>query len=437
MRPASHLSLSLRKRAPVLLLSAAALFLGACEDRPRSTGGGYVGSTGERSSTSIKQPEPKPAVPQPSGELPPGNSAAGSPTPAPSEPEPAKEYSELTTAWLLGSLHDLGPAGPATATESGVFFVTRDDQLLLAARKGAHEFVPLPEALDPKTFAKYGRGPAMSKTHAYWVSESRRLVRRARKGGPLEVLAENARLGTRTSVLTAAGRDVVAYIAEVDQKPLAHVWSQKGSSRSEIVQITPEGASASSVALVEGAPHPRAVVLAGRYGMSPVHVRRIRTTARQLTLEPDEVIWVGPGSHVLTEIHAQGLPNDHAVAFLPTARNFNDFGLAQLSILPEGGELKDVGWYIYPNGLDPAPVATAKICGKHYVLYARPTEARPRSPQELHLAEISGNAPKDGEIIARSRAFNDLSLSPTSGGAVAAWTADKRTWGITLTCPSK
>jgi len=351
--------------------------------------------------------------------------------------EERTEYGELPNVWGLGPLLDPGPAGPATATEQGVYFVTRDDQLLLARRKGAQDFVPLTGGLDKTAFAKYGRGPALSNTHAYWISERRQLVRMARKGGKLEILAKNARLGTRTAVVTAAGRDVVAFIAEIDEKPLAHVWAEKGSTTSETVRITPEGASASSVALVEGEPHPRAISLAGRYGMSPIHVRRIRTTKKQLTLEPDEVVWVGPGSHVLTEIHALGLPNDHAVAFLPTAKDFNDFGLAQLDISSDGGETENVGWYIYPNGLDPAPVATARVCGKHYVLYARPTEARPRSPQELHMAEIRGNTPQDGEIIARSRAFNDLSLASTQGGAVAAWTADKRTWGVHLSCPTK
>jgi hypothetical protein len=171
--------------------------------------------------------------------------------------------------------------------------------------------------------------------------------------------------------------------------------------------------------------------------MSPVHVRRIRTTAKRLTLDRDEVIWVGPGSHSLTEIHALGSPKDQAVAFLPTAKNFSDFGVAQLAIGPNGGEIEEPGWQIFKNGLDPAPVATGAFCGDRFVLYARPTDARPYSPQELHLALVSGRILPEGEVIARSRAYNNLSVAPRATGALAVWTADKRTWAMTLACPRR
>jgi hypothetical protein len=138
---------------------------------------------------------------------------------------------------------------------------------------------------------------------------------------------------------------------------------------------------------------------------------------------------------VLTEIHALTRRGDDTVAFLPTAKDFNDFGLAQLIIGPDSGQITEPRWQIFPNGLDPAPVATGKFCGKSYVLFARPSEARPRAPQELHLVEIKNGPPGEGEVVARSRAFNDLSLGPTKNGAIAAWTADRRTWAMVLTCP--
>lgn len=402
----------------------------ACDERPLPNGGGYVGAAGKAPLKERSQPIVRSAD---KGGAPPLKESA----PIEAKTDPSKEapldYTELTKLWGLGELHDLGPAGPATATSQGVYFVTRTDELVLAKRKGKDGFIPLNS--DRALFAHYGRGPSISKTHAYWISERSLLLRAPLRGGAPEVLFDQARLGTRTSVVTAAERDVVTFIAEIKELPYAYVWASKGAEKSEVLRITPEGATATSVALVEGAPHPRAIVLSGRLGMSPVHIRRIRTTARRITLEPDEVVWVGPGSHVLTEIHALARKGDDAVAFLPTAKNFNDFGLAQLLIGKDSGQIREPGWQIFPNGLDPAPVATANICGKSYVLFARPTEARPRAPQELHLVEIKDGPPGEGEVVARSRAFNDLSLAPIKGGAVAAWTADRRTWGMILTCP--
>lgn len=403
----------------------------ACDDPPIPSGGGYVGGSSKANTKDSKQSAPSirkraPDAPEKKSTQP----AAPRDVPQRS----SLDYTELTKVWGLGELHDLGPAGPATATSGGVYFVTRSDKLVLAKRKGKDQFVPL--NIDRSHFARYGRGPSISKTHAYWVSEKSLLLRTPLRGGDAEVLFDQARIGTRTSVVTAAGRDVVTFIAEIKELPYAYVWASKGTEKIEILRLTPEGANATSAALVQGEPHPRAIILSGRLGMSPVHVRRIRTTPKRLTLEPDEVVWVGPGSHVLTEIHGLSRKGDDTVAFLPTAKNFNDFGIAQLMIGPDPGQIQDPHWQIFPNGLDPAPVATGNICGKSYVLFARPTEARPRAPQELHLVEIKNGPLGEGEVVARSRAFNDLSLAHTKGGAVVAWTADRRTWGMVLTCPA-
>lgn len=408
----------------------------ACNEQPLGSGGGGVGvgTSSESSKPKSKplklskieedgpEPTPKKQEPNPSG------------TPPPQDAQGSTAYGELTELWGLGELQDLGPAAPATATPQGVVFVTRDDRVIVAKKiTGTTKFEPL--SVPKEIFAKYGRGPAVSKTHAYWVSEKRQLLRAALGTGKREVLFDGARIGTRASVVTASGRDVVTFIAELDGQPLAFVLATKGNGKHEILRLSPEGAGATSVDLVEGAPHPRAIILAGRLGMSPVHVRRIRTTARRIILENDHVVWIAPGSHALTEIHGIQKGNDHVVAFLPTAKDFNDFGLAQLSIGPDAEEINEPDWHIYKNGLDPAPAATAKLCGRPHVLFARPTEQRPRSPQELHLVPIEGTRPGDGEIIARSRAYNDLSIAPTRSGAVVVWTADHRTWGMVVTCP--
>lgn len=418
------------------LLLALALTL-ACTERRLPSGGGYVGGTGKVASKPVPHPETDkpPSEKEPSKDTAQkGTAPKDTPTLADRAEEEPVKYGELTKVWGLGTLSDLGPAAPATATTNGVYFVTRSDELLLAKRTGKDGFIPL-EA-DPALFARYGRGPAISKTHAYWVSERDLLLRAPLRGGAPEVLFEQARIGTRTSVVTVSGRDVVTFIAEIDEQPYAYVWASKGTDKTEILRLTPEGANATSAALVEGDPHPRAIVLSGRLGMSPVHVRRIRTTPRRLTLEQDEVVWIAPGSHVLTEIHALTRKGNDTVAFLPTAKDFNDFGLAQLEIGDDSSAIDAPSWQIFPNGLDPAPVAAANFCGNSYLLYARPTEARPRAPQELHLVEIKRGAPEEGEVVARSRAFSDLSLAPTKGGAVVTWTADRRTWGMVLSCPA-
>jgi hypothetical protein len=93
-----------------------------------------------------------------------------------------------------------------------------------------------------------------------------------------------------------------------------------------------------------------------------------------------------------------------------------------------------INWLGYPNGINPAPIATAKVCGDPVVLFARPSEKRPRSPQELHIAKLKADRLEPSEVVARSRAFNNISLAPIKEGALLVWTADWRTWARRIFC---
>lgn len=414
----------------LLLLVAMAWSTTACTEKRSATGGAPVGSLTEPQKTTQVPQKSRPRESAQERSVP---SSALSAEVAPPFP-PESVYKEITTRWGPMRLHDLGPAAPVTATPRGALFITRKDEMILAKYGGSGEFTVLERPQDE--FAKYGRGPAVSATHAYWASETGRLMRGDLTTRQVEPIFPRARPATRTAVVTVQGRDLVAFVAQIGETPMAYLWASPGKAGAEALAISPDGSAATSVDIIVGEPHPRVVVLEGRTGMSPVHVRTARVTARRITLEPDEVVWIGPGSHELTEIHAIDTRHGSAVALLPTAKSFHDFGLAQLELSKSGGEAPDPGWQIFPNGLDPAPVATAHLCGKEYILFARPSEEHPRSPQELHLSVLNGPAPKSGDLIARSRAFNDVSLAPLSRGALAVWTADRRTWAMRLTCPS-
>lgn len=346
----------------------------------------------------------------------------------------AARYVELSDRWGPLELHDLGPAASVTAFPLGAVFITRDDRPVIARRQGRRGFVPT--ELPKEAFSKYGWGPAVSPTHAYWTSLGGHLKRADLESLKTDSLFFQARPTTRTSVQTVRGRDVVGFIADLEDRSYAYIWTSPGSGPAETLDASAPGHTATSVRLVAGEPHPHLLVLEGRTGMSPVHLRTVRVTRRRVTLGHNQVVWVGPGSHPLTEIHALDRDGDDVTALLPTGKDFQDFGLAQLLIDGDGGEAPEPEWQVYPNGLDPAPVATAHICGGDYLAFARPSERRPRAPQELHLAPLTGSRPPDGDVIARSGAFNDVSLAPIAGGAIAVWTADNRTWAMVLDCPS-
>ena len=325
-----------------------------------------------------------------------------------------------------GELADVGPAGPATASARGVVMVTKSDELVLAKLAKA-AFEPVKTGAD--AFSPYSRGPAIAGDHAYWISKQR-LVRRKLDGGPLETLAEDARSGTRVAAAVAKGKAAAAYIGQADDSTIARLWIENVGTWT----LTPDGAAASSVALAMSGADLYALSLEGRTGMTPVHAR-VTDFAGTPKLDDDVVVWVAGPAQPLTEIAAIAAEGAGVWAFVPLERDISRFGLAQLKLADPPTMGAPVTWRAYPNGLDPAAVATANACGGAFVLYAQPAEAKPRAPQELAIARVDATGLGPGRVVARSRAFSNASLAATQGGMLVAYVADKRTWALWVECP--
>jgi hypothetical protein len=311
--------------------------------------------------------------------------------------------------------------------------VTRTDELALAkltqppsrSKKPAAGGIA-ETALGPPDFWPVARGPAVSATHAYWVSKGR-LVRRPFGGGDLEVLASDARDGTRAAV--AGSPDVVAYItAPVDnQDSVARLRLPDGKK----LTLTPEGAAASSVSLSLVGEDVIASYIDGRSGMTPVHARRFNGKTR--TLDPDVVVWVTGATQGMTEINSVGTETGSWL-LLPVEKDASHFGLATLALEREPKMDPPLRWRTYENGLDRSPVAGALLCGTPVAVYVRPIDARPTSHQELVLSALTLDDAASSEQLATARGFADVSLYPLPEGALLAYVADRRTWARLIRC---
>ncbi len=345
--------------------------------------------------------------------------------------------------YVMDEIADVGPAGPATADANGVVMITRDGAIALAkldaaklAHAGRHAIATPIAPVEPGAgaFVALGRGPALIAGHAYWIRGGK-LRRRAFDGDDKpEILAGDAREGTRVaSAPEATGQPpAVAYIAHGAGGLRAKLWVQGGGT----VDLSPDAAGANSIALAHTASGLVAVSLAGRTAMSPVHARTITFDGNKPKVGKDVVVWVGGASQPLTELSAVGAADSDVWAFLPLERDITRFGLARIEIGAQPTMNSTVTWRGFPNGLDPAPVATARVCGSAAVLYARPAEAKPGAPQELHLATLDGDKLGAPVLIARARAFSNVSVAPLPHGALVAYVADWRTWARTLRCRS-
>ena len=281
-------------------------------------------------------------------------------------------------------------------------------------------------ALGPQNFWPVARGPAVSATHVYWVSKGR-VVRRPLAGGELEVLTNDARDGTRVAV--AGSPDVVAYVTQPvgKQDSLARVRLPDGRK----LDLTPEGAAASSVSLAASGEDIIVSYIDGRSGMTPVHARRLRTKAG--TLDPDVVVWVSGATQGMTEITSVGTTAGSWL-MLPVERDSSHFGLATLALEPDPKMDPPLRWRTYENGLDRSPAAGTMLCGAPAVAYVRPSDARPTSNQELVISELTLDETASSEPLATARGFADVSLYPLPEGAMLAYVADRRTWARLIRC---
>jgi hypothetical protein len=353
------------------------------------------------------------------------------PSPAPTSVKVELEGDGGLPGLRLGELFDIGPAGPATASASGVVLLTKKDQLLEARLTGPDPARAklLPVSAEPAELVPVGRGPAVAGGKAYWVSRGRLVRRSLGDTGEVEVLRDDARESCRASAVELEGTTLVSYLGKPDDEGTSHarLWSSKGSA----LDLTPEGAGASSVSLsVLGPGQALAVSIDGRSAMTPLHARTIHVSGGQPKLAEDVVAWVGGPAHSFTEVIA-GASGGIGWAAVPLERDATHFGLATLELGPKPRMDTEASFFDYPNGLDLAPVAAAELCGRAVLGFVRPTAAAPRSPAELVLAE-----PASGRTVrvAGARGFAGVSVSAAAGGGLLAYVADGRTWAVGIGC---
>jgi hypothetical protein len=309
--------------------------------------------------------------------------------------------------------------------------LTKSDQIAFAGpAKGAVRQGKLGSiSQPPAAFKVLGRAPAVAGGFAHWVSGGRLVRRRADGSGELETLASDARDGTRVAAAELKGGVAIAYLGRADSEGTsrAKLWLAPGRT----LDLTPEGAGASSVALASLDARLVAVSIDGRSAMTPLHARSVSVAGPgPPKLGPDVVAWVAGPAHAFTEVTA-GSDGTSAWALLPIERDATHFGLATVPLGHEPEMDVNVAFLDYANGIDLAPVSAARLCGKPYVAFARPETAAPRSPQELIIAPISG---RETAVLANAAEFAGVSIAAAPGGGLVVYTADGRTWARGLEC---
>jgi hypothetical protein len=418
-----------------------ALGLSNC-DQPSGQGAAPAAPSPKHSAPTTPKPSPPSAPPASSDHSSDSLTVSEIPDEQPPAPAASAPGPKPVAKLIIDEPQEVGPAGQMSADERGVVMIDRGSAVQLAKhaalstslhREPAH-FSAIHGG--PSDFFAVARGPFLLRNKAYWVSEGK-LVRRAEdNSGPVEVLAHDARNGTR--VVGADVPDAPAHAVYItnpvkeDAPPRAKLWVEGA----EAVTLSPEGAGASSMAVASTGEDLFAVAIDARSAMTPMHGRRIHFKAGKPELGPDVVMWVGASSQTLSEVFAGTTPFG-VRAFLPIERDISHFGLIMLDLGSEPHMDPKTVWRGYPNGIDVAPVASGALCGSAFVAYVRPETASPDSHEVLELAEITAAGLGPAEVVDNAAGFSNVSLGAATNSAVLAYVADFRTYATTLRCTHK
>lgn len=301
------------------------------------------------------------------------------------------------------------------------------DDSLAVARFVDGELQPF--ASDPKGLSRSVALVDGAPSRAYWISKGRLVRRRISADGvvgPLEILADDAADHTIVAAASAHGpveADVALYIGkhvtrELERK--ARLWVERDGSRA----LSDEAGGATTVSIVPlGGAKFALLTIDGRLAMSPVHAVYLELDADgKPHLGVDQVVYVaGPADRDtrITGIRVGLGP----VGLVAMARDSSSFGLLTLRIGYGEGEAPS-WWLDYPNGLNPAPVVAAQVCGQPMVFFVRPVSSDPRAEKALESAVLQPDATLGRiERLAVAPTIRSVSAMGSDNGKGSGWVA--------------
>lgn len=227
------------------------------------------------------------------------------------------------------------------------------------------------------------------------------------------------RNGTRiAAALLDAEHSVVGWLEsrQTTEGPMLKAFAAVDESEPE--RLSEDGAGATSLRFLHRKSGPVAVYLDTRVNQVPVHARPVALKDNALALGTDVVLAVGgvPERGIDFEV---GVVGERGFAFIPMPKETLEFGMAIIPVEDPPKEDVGVAWSLYPNGIDPAPMATAPMKNEKgaYLVRARPREKAVGSPRILELGKIDamGVYTSLGEIAPAKNVTDVTAIEDTAG----------------------
>lgn len=263
------------------------------------------------------------------------------------------------------------------------------------------------------------------------------VIRRIEGGNEREV--GKGRTGTRiVAAPLGEGHSIVAYLNERNTTEGLMIQAFGVLDDGEPVRISDEGSGATQISFV---PHGDKVVflyLDARTAMTPVHAREISIGKDgKLALGNDAVLMVG-GPAERGVVLAAGRTKDGPIGLIPLPHDVAGFGMISLKVeSPPKDDVKGTV-SLYPNGIDPAPLAATRAdSDRMYVARVVPESGERGAPRALELGhtDLQGAFTSHG-LVARGVGITDVAITLDTSKTVWVLYGDAgHTWLSRFACP--
>lgn len=278
---------------------------------------------------------------------------------------------------------------------------------------------------------------ALGGAFVFCANKAGDVSRSPRAGGAGKVVGA-ARAGTRIDA-TALGGDhsLMAYLAsrKTTEGWTSEAWAVVDDSPP--VRISEDGSGATALDLAPRGKTVVAMMLDARSALTPVHAR-VLTFTDTLDVGGDAVVFVGgpPERHTASTI-ATPAGSGAGWVLLPIAKDIATFGMAAIHVDEPPKVDSPVVWSMYPNGIDPAPIAASQGRSPMYVARVRPIGAEPTAPKGLEIGRLEeGGVFTSRGFVSTTGAVTDVAIDVDAAGAVWLVYGDGAgTWVERRACP--
>jgi hypothetical protein len=261
-------------------------------------------------------------------------------------------------------------------------------------------------------------------------------IHRAGLSGGQDRVVASSRPGSRlAAALLGGAHSVYAYLAsrQTSEGWVSEAWI--GYDDQAAVRLSEDGSGATAVALAPKGASLMALIVDARAALTAMHTRTVDLD-RGLRLGEDVVVFVGGPGDRRTAAALALPPTGPAWGLLPISKDVGDFGLAIVKLEDPPKVEEPVVWSMYPNGLDPAPIAVAVARERTWVARVRPQSAEPSSGRALELGEVRDGAGfVASDVLPTAATPSDVSLAVDSRGALwVAWMDAAGSWVERVAC---